>query len=74
MATPTPKKSWRTTLYGILTFVGSLIPSALPLIDGNPETVIDTAEICAAFMGLMTGLGFISARDNKVSSEDAGAK
>ena len=67
-------KSWRTTVCGILTAVAALIPAAKALIDGDPATVVDTNEIMVGIMGLLAAFGFAAARDNKVSSEDAGAK
>lgn len=70
---PKPKKSWRTTTAGILALIASLIPSAIALIDGDPATVIDRNEISAALMGFVMAYMGVSARDNKVSSEDVGA-
>jgi hypothetical protein len=68
------KKSWRTTTCGILAIVGSLIPAAIALLDGDPSTVVNYQEIGIAIMGLFGGGGLIAARDAKVSSEDQGIK
>lgn len=68
------KKSWRTTAAGILALVGSAIPLVIAMIDGDPATVVDMNEVGVLIMGIFTALGFNAARDNKVSSEDAGAK
>lgn len=62
--------SWRTTLAGIaliLTALGGMITA---LTDNNPETTITEAQI----IEIVTGFGFLVARDNKVSSEKANAK
>lgn len=66
------KKSWKTTLAGILAIVGAGITLvATPILDNDPNTVPQIAEFfsiaAAGFVGLF-------ARDNNVSSEDAGAK
>ncbi len=64
--------SWRTSLCGGLGLLAAGINLvAVPLLDGNPATGADLA----GFLPLV--LAFVAlffARDNKVSSEDAGAK
>lgn len=64
-------KSWKTTasaVAALVTLIGAIIGQ---LTDGNPETNPDwNVAIPVLFAGL-TGL---FARDNKVSSESAGAK
>lgn len=67
-------KSWRTTTCGILTLIASAIPLIVALIDGDPATAVDMQELGAIAMGVAAFFGFTVARDNKVSSEDAGAK
>lgn len=67
-------KSWRTTTLGILTILGSLIPSVKALIDGDPNTNVDMNAVGVALIGLFGGGGLMAARDNKVTSEQAGAK
>jgi peptidoglycan/LPS O-acetylase OafA/YrhL len=64
------KGSHKTTLAGIgaiLVAGGSLLQA---LFDGNPSTEPDYAALVAA---VMAGLGLIFARDNSVTSEQAGA-
>lgn len=65
------KASWRTTAAGIaaiLTVVGNAIKA---YIDNDPSTTVDLAQLVA---GISAGLGLLNARDNKVTSEAAGAK
>jgi hypothetical protein len=65
------KKSWKTTAMGIgaiLTAVGSAMTAAF---DADPATVPDITVLVSA---VMAGLGLIMARDNNVTSEQAGAK
>lgn len=66
------KKSWKTTLAGVLAIVGAGISMiATPLLDGNP----DTAALITEFLSIAAaGLVGLFARDNDVSSEEAGAK
>jgi len=69
--TDTMKGSYKTTLAGvgaILVAGGSLMQA---IFDGNPATVPDYAALVAA---IVAGLGLIFARDNGVSSEQAGVK
>jgi len=69
--TDTMKRSYKTTLAGvgaILVAGGSLMHA---IFDGNPATEPDYAALVAA---IVAGLGLISARDNDVTSEQAGAK
>jgi hypothetical protein len=63
-------KSWRTTTIGWLTLAGTLISGAVALLDGDPSTNPNVESIFVA----LTGVGLLVARDNKVSSENAGAK
>lgn len=63
--------SWRTTLAGIgaiLVAVGGAITATF---DNDPATVADWTAVVAA---CIAGFGLVFARDNKVSSEAAGAK
>jgi hypothetical protein len=64
------KGSWKTTMVGILTLVGAIVTGAIALLDSDPTTVVDLTTIIQA----ITGLGLMVARDNKVTSEQAGAK
>lgn len=64
------KGSWKTTLAGIgaiLTAVGAALAASF---DADPTTVPDWGAIVAA---VLAGVGLIAARDNRVTSEQAGA-
>lgn len=63
-------KSWRTTLSGVVACIMAVISVITPLIDDNAATNPDFTAAIAAFVA---GIGLITARDNKVSSEQAGA-
>ena len=64
--------SWRTTTCGVLAIVAAAINSvAIPLLDGIPSTQPDWTTFGAV---LLAGIGLLFARDNKVSSEQAGIK
>lgn len=62
------KKSWKTSAGGIATILAGLGAAITLWMQGNIQEAI--ATVVAAFA---TGFGLISARDNKVTSEDAGA-
>jgi hypothetical protein len=64
-------KSWRTSTSGILAIVVAVGTAVQLLIDGNPATNPDWGTVGAA---VLAGVGLLTARDNKVSSESAGAK
>lgn len=64
-------KSWRTTSLGIITILAALLGVVKAFIDGDPSTNPDWTLVAAA---LTSGLGLIKASDNKVTSEQAGAK
>jgi len=63
------KKSWKTTVCGIATGIGLLIPQIIAVLDSDPETAFDVKMIVAA-LGAM-GVGFFS-RDKDVSSKSSG--
>lgn len=63
--------SWRTTAVGVLGAVLILGHQALALLDEDPATKINPEAVMTA-LGML-GIGFF-ARDNSVSSEQAGAK
>jgi hypothetical protein len=64
-------KSWKTSLAGIAT-IGVVVFAALEAqFDGNPLT---TANWGAVVASVIAGIGLLAARDNNVSSEEAGAK
>lgn len=63
--------SWKTTVAGIAAFVAVLAAAIKAQLDGDPSTVADWNGVVAAAIILV---GLLSARDNSVSSETAGAK
>lgn len=63
--------SIKTTAAGVCAIIAALAGACSALFDGNPSTSPDWASVGAA---IMAGIGLISARDNSVSSEQAGAK
>ncbi len=63
-------KSWRTTAYGIVAFVAALAVALKALLDNDPATVANWDLVVLA---LLSALGLSQARDNNVTSEDAGA-
>ena len=64
-------KSYRTSIMGLCAIVAAIAGAASALIDGDPKTTPDWTTISAA---ISAGIGLIAARDNKVTSEQAGAK
>jgi len=64
-------KSWKTTVLGIAGILSALCSVATSLLDGNTATNPDWTITVTA---ITTGFGLIFARDNGVSSEQAGAK
>ena len=63
--------SWRTTTAGIAAIVVALGTAVGALFDADPLTIPDWGAVAAA---VMASIGLLAARDNKVSSEQAGAK
>ena len=75
------KKSWKTSTAGWLALIAAILGGVGFLLDGNPETNPDYAALVEMARGLGITLGGIAgaiigkfARDNDVSSEEAGAK
>lgn len=63
--------SWKTTLAGILTIISAIATPVKALLDSDPATVADWGLAIPVVMG---AIGLIFARDNNVTSEQAGAK
>lgn len=64
------KASWKTTTLGIVAIVGAVLSAVKAVLTSGPGG-INIAETVAA---ISAGWGLIHARDNDVSSEQAGAK
>jgi hypothetical protein len=65
------KGSWRTTTFGIGAILTAIGTALTALTDADPMTQPDWGAVMAA---MIAGFGLIFARDNGVSSEQAGAK
>lgn len=65
------KKSWKTTASGVAGVVIIIASAVQALFDDNVLTNPDWEVVITA---LVTSFGLIFARDNKVTSEDVGAK
>ena len=65
------KKSWQTTVIGIISGLILIAGQAINIIDGDPETVFIWERVVEGF-GLM-GLGWF-ARDKGVSDQDQGLR
>ena len=63
--------SWKTTAAGIAAIVAALATAVGALFDADPLSMPDWGAVAAA---VMAGIGLIAARDNGVTSEQAGAK
>lgn len=63
--------SWRTSLAGIVPGLSILFLQASHLLDNDPKTVFDISVVLGAISAIMIGL---VARDNVVTSKQAGAK
>lgn len=64
-------KSWRTTVAGWLAFIAAAAPEVMAMIDSDPETVASWTLATPLFFA---AIALTFARDNGVSSENAGAK
>lgn len=64
-------KSWRTSVLGICMILAAVGGAGKALLDGDPSTNVSFTELGIAISG---GIALIFARDDKVSSESAGAK
>lgn len=65
----TMRGSWKTTTVGWLTLISAICSAAIAILDGDPATTPNVAEL----MGVLVGLGLMAARDNNVASEQARA-
>lgn len=64
--------SWKTSLAGVLTILVAAITYVVqPMLDADPATVPQWGPVLAA---VSTAAGLLFARDNNVTSENAGAK
>jgi hypothetical protein len=64
-------KSWRTSVCGILAIVAVVASVVKAELDGDPTTIPDWGLASSA---VLAGLVGIFSRDNKVTSEQVGAK
>lgn len=65
------KSSWKTSIFGAGGILVIAANVAAMLLDGNPATNPDWSVVFAA---LMPSIAALFARDNTVTSEQAGAK
>jgi hypothetical protein len=63
------KKSWKTTLGGLAVILGGISSALSQFNDGDVAGAIQTLVVA-----LPAGLALLAARDNNVTSEQAGAK
>jgi hypothetical protein len=63
-------KSWRTTLCGLLAAMAVAGPELAKALDSDPATLCSWSLVLGS---LLTGAGLGAARDNQVTSEQAGA-
>lgn len=68
---PQKKSSWKTTVAGIGAVLGLVGTALAAQFDNDPETVANWSVVIPA---VIAAVGLIFARDNGVSSEQAGAK
>lgn len=62
--------SWKTTAAGIGTMAAAIGVAVTAMFDNDPTTIADWGSVVAA---IIAGIGLILARDNNVTSEQAGA-
>ena len=58
------KKSWKTTVMGILTILGALAVAGNALLDNDPAT---NPDMGALWVSIMAGIGLITAKDSNVT-------
>jgi len=64
-------KSWKTTLAGVAAIIAAIALAIAHQFDADANTAADWGTVAAA---VAAGVGLLFARDNGVSSEDAGIK
>ncbi len=64
-------KSWKTTALGVSAFITVASQAATALLDNDPLTLADWPAVVAAGIFMV---GLILARDNNVTSKQAGAE
>ena len=64
-------KSWKTTSAAVLAVVIAICVALKAMWDGDAATVADWGYVATA---IVTAIGLFFARDNSVTSKDAGAK
>lgn len=64
------KKSWKTTSAGI----GAILAAVAIAITQSGENGAGSIDWAALIPAVIAGIGLFFARDNKVTSEEAGAK
>ena len=65
------KGSWKTSSAGIALIVAAIATAVAHQFDSDPNTIADWTTVIGLVIG---GVGALFARDNDVSSEEAGAK
>jgi hypothetical protein len=63
--------SWRTTVLGVVLIVEALTGQVKNVVDDDPNTKFNMQAVVTA---VLAGWGLLHARDNKVTSEEVGAK
>jgi hypothetical protein len=67
-------KSWRTTVAAVCMSLSVILSNVVAVVDDDPETKIDLPRVMLE-LGMIAGaVGLAAARDDKVTSEQAGAK
>lgn len=63
--------SWRVKLFGVISGLSAILNEVANELDSDPTTHLNIGLIIAAITGIIAAF---NARDNKVTSEQAGAK
>ena len=59
------QKSWRTTTWGVFCLLAAVGIAGKAVFDTDPETIVNIQELIAAVIAGLTGMGLLSARDDK---------